>query len=130
MTKLKAVCFTNDSGEVLDRAYYRLGREYGYIFKNVVIELSIKDGDVRCGIHEPEKTVLAGCNPVIIKRLVADLDEWLADSGDFYDLEHEEDRWVVFEQENDELREAIEGAIVETRDPAKAAQLIVNTWLS
>lgn len=130
MTKLKAICFTNDAGQVFDRAYYRLGREYGYLFQDVVIELSIRDGRVRCSIHEPGETVLAGCNPVIVERLIADLDDWLADSGDFYDLEHGEDRWVVFEQENDELREAIESVIVEAEDPAKAAQLIVNTWLS
>lgn len=130
MTKLRAIYFTNDAGEVLDRSYYRLGREYGYIFKDVVVELSIKEGKVRCGIHEPEKTVLAGCNPVIIERLIADLDDWLAEGGDFYDLEQGEDRWVVFETENDELREAVESVIVGEKDPAKAAQLIVNKWMS
>ena len=130
MIKITAISFTNDKGEVLDRAYYRLGREYGYIFKDVVIELSIRDGRVRCGIHEPEKTVLAGCNPVIIERLVADLDDWLAEGGDFYDLEHGEDRWVVFETENDELREAVESVIVGEKDPARAAQLIINKWMS
>jgi hypothetical protein len=55
----------------------------------------------------------------------------LADSGDFYDLEYGEERWPVYEQENDGLSKAIEDVIMENRgDPAQAAQLIVNTWLS
>lgn len=130
MTKLEAICFTNDAGEVFDRAYYRLCREYGYIFKDVVIELTIQNGRVKCGVYNLDSTVLAGCNPVIVERLIADLDDWLADSGDFYDLEKGEDRWVVFETENDELREAVESVIVGEKDPAKAAQLIVNKWMS
>jgi hypothetical protein len=131
MSKLTVKCFTNDKREVLDRAYYRLGREYGYVFRDVVVELTVRDGRVKCGIHEPEKTVLAGCNPEIVRRLVANLDDWLADSGDFYDLEYGEERWPVYEQENDGLSKAIEDVIMENRgDPAQAAQLIVNTWLS
>jgi hypothetical protein len=132
MNKLIAVCFTNDAGEVFDRAYYRLGREYGYVFKDVVVELTIRGGGLKCGIHEPDKTVLAGCNPEIVERLIADLNGWLAENGgDFYDLEQGEDRWVVYKENKKELCEAVEGVIVEQDgDPSLAAQLIVNTWLS
>lgn len=99
MSRIVAKHFTNNKGEVLDRAYYRLGREYGYVFKDVVVELTIKSGEVKCGIYELNNSVLAGCNLEVVKRLVADLDEWLAEIGDFYDLNGEEDRWVVYHQQ-------------------------------
>jgi hypothetical protein len=131
MTKVIATHFTNSEGKVFDRAYYRLGLEYGYVFKDVVVELTITDGRVKCGIYDLENTVLAGCNPEIVSRLVANLDDWLADTGDFYDLDYVEEIWPVYKQENEGLSKAIEDVIVENRaDPAKAAHLIVNTWLS
>lgn len=131
MTKVIATHFTNSKGKVFDRAYYRLGREYGSVFNGVVVELTITDGWVKCGIYDLENTVLAGCNPEIVSRLVANLDDWMADSGDFSDLDFGEEIWPVYKQENGELSKAIEDVIMENRgDPAQAAQLIVNTWLS
>jgi hypothetical protein len=129
MSRLTVTCFSNDKGEVFDRAYYRLGREYGYVFKDVVVELTVKDGEVKCGIYELDKSVLADCSQVIIERLVANLDEWLAEAGDFYDLEQGEDRWPVYGENNGGLLKAVEDVIIEAANPAEAARIITNIWL-
>lgn len=131
--KYKPTHFTNDRGEILDEAFYRLGREYGSIFRDVVVRVYIdpKEG-IKCGIHNPQETILSGCNPKILHRLVSTLNEWLPESGDFYDLDGKEDRWVVYREEDH--REGMKKAVTEVisafpDSPEQAAQVIVNTWI-
>jgi hypothetical protein len=34
----KPIYFTNDNGDVFNEAFYRLGHQYGYIFRDVVVK--------------------------------------------------------------------------------------------
>lgn len=128
----KPTHFTNDNGDVLHWAFYRLGREYGYIFKDVVVRAEIEpEKGLKYSIYNQEDTVLAGCNPLLVERLVENLSEWLGDAGDYYDLEGEEDRWIVFkdksqdEEAKQEKQKLIE-MIITQNEPGKAAQIIMK----
>jgi hypothetical protein len=128
----KPTHFTNDNGDVLHEAFYRLGREYGYIFKDVVVRAEIEpEKGLKYSIYNQEDTVLAGCNPLLVERLVENLSEWLGDAGDYYDLEGEEDRWIVFkdksqdEEAKQEMQKLIE-KIITQNEPGKAAQIIMK----
>lgn len=128
----KPIHFTNDNGDVLHEAFYRLGREYGYIFKDVIVKVEIDpQSGLKYSVHNQQDTVLAGCNPALIERLVESFDGWLSDAQDFYDLEYQEDRWIVFKSESqekeaeEEVKKLIEKIVLENT-PEKAAQLIME----
>jgi hypothetical protein len=128
----KPTHFTNDNGDALHEAFYRLGREYGYIFKDVVVRAEIEpEKGLKYSIYNQEDTVLAGCNPLLVERLVENLSEWLGDAGDYYDLEGGEDRWIVFKDESQdeeakqEKQKLIE-MIITQNEPGKAAQIIMK----
>jgi hypothetical protein len=129
----KPTHFTNDNGDVLHEAFYRLGREYGYIFKDVIVKAKIDpEKGLKYSIYNQEDTVLAGCNPALIERLIESFDEWLGESGYYYDLEGGEDRWIVSKNEarDEEAKQEIQNLIkkiISKNTPDKAAQLITDT---